>query len=301
MKRTAFSMLACFLGLTILSGCGAPAGNSNLTAANSNLSNSNINLSNANVANANFTGTSNMVDAREPDEYQATVKLNFEAVGEQQKATLPTIAALVSRRGADRRMEFTLANGEKVIYLDTAGNNYLILPNRRQYAELNRDTLGFEVRRMMMPEQLVEQVKAMQGVERVGEETINGRRVIKYRYASVANTGTQAGQVGTESFLIVDGETGLPLRSETMSQSQTGGNVQGYKGLRIVTEMSDINLDPDPAQFSLPADYAKIDSEQVKAQVNLIFNAVATLVGQAIQQGQQQTLPTVSPTVTPVR
>jgi hypothetical protein len=300
MDRTAYSIFACFLALTILTACGAPAGNTNLTASNTNLTNSNVNA-NLNVANANFTGTSSTVDAREPDEYQAKVQLNFEAIGDQQKATLPTISAIVSRRNADRRMEFTLANGEKVIYLDTAGNNYLILPNRRQYAELNRDTLGFEVRRMMLPEQIVNQVKGMQGVERVGEETMNGRRVVKYRYAAVANTQTQAGQVGTESYLLVDTETGLPLRSETMSQSQTGGNVQGYKGLRIVTEMTDINLDPDPAQFTLPADYAKIDAEQVKAQANLIFSAVATLVGQAIQQGQQQSLPSVSPTTTPVR
>jgi len=285
-------------GLSILSGCGGPAGNTNSAASNTNLTNSSANISNINTSNVNSTITANSVDTREPDKYQALVKMNFEAVGDQQKATLPTISAVISRNSQDRRMEFALPNGEKVVYLDTAGNNYLILPNRRQYAELNQGTVGFDMRRMMMPEQIVNRLKSLQGVEKVGEETINGRRVMKYRYAAVANTQTQAGQVGTESFLIVDTESGLPLRSETVSQSQTGGNVQGYKGLRIVTEMTDINLTPDPAQFTLPADYAKIDAEQVKAQANLIFGAVAALVGQAMQQGhqQQQTLPTVNPT-----
>ena len=126
----------------------------------------------------------------------------------------------------DKTEEELLWRTVKVVYLDTAGSNYLILPNRRQYAELNQDTLGFDVRRMLMPEQIVNQVKGMQGVERVGEETLNGRQVVKYRYAAVANTQTQAGQVGTESYLLVDAETGLPLRSETMSQSQTAANVQ---------------------------------------------------------------------------
>ena len=297
MNKTAFSMVIALAAAGLL-GCGAPAGNTNI-AANTNLSNSSANRSNLNTANTNTNTMSSSVDAREPDKYQALVKLNFEAIGDQQKATLPTISAVVSRNGQDRRMEFALANGEKVVYLDTAGSNYLILPNRRQYAELNQDTLGFDVRRMLMPEQIVNQVKGMQGVEKVGEETMNGRQVIKYRYAAVANTQTQAGQVGTESYLLVDAETGLPLRSETMSQSQTGGNVQGYKGMRVVTEMSDINVNPDTAQFTVPAEYAKIDAEQVKSQVNLIFGAVATLVGQAIQQGQQQTLPTITPT--PVR
>jgi hypothetical protein len=297
MNRTALVILTA-TSLSILAGCGAPAGNSNMAASNTNFTNSNI--SNINTSNVNSTFTSTAVDAREPDKYQALVKLNFEAVGDQQKATLPTISAVVSRNSQDRRMEFALPNGEKVVYLDTAGKNYVILPNRRQYAELSQDTIGFDIRRMLMPEQIVNQVKNQQGVEKVGEDTVNGRRVVKYRYAAVANTQTQAGQVGTESFLIVDAETGLPLRSETVSQSQTGGNVQGYKGLRIVTEMTDINLNPDPAQFEVPAGYAQIDAEQVKAQANLIFSAVAALVGQAMQQGQQQqTLPTVSPT--PVR
>ena len=40
--------------------------------------------------------------------------------------------------------------------------------------------------------------------------------------------------------MLVDKQTGLPLRTETVSQSQSGGNVKGVNGVRIVTEMTDI-------------------------------------------------------------
>jgi hypothetical protein len=138
----------------------------------------------------------------------------------------------------------------------------------------------------MMPEQIVNQAKNLQGMRLVGEENQNGRTVVKYAYQSAANTQTGAGTVATESLLVVDKETGLPLRTETVAQSQSGGNVQGVSGGRVVTEMTDIKTTPDPALFNLPTDYAKIDPNVVKAQVNAIFQIVATFVGQAIQNAQ---------------
>ena len=289
-------MGAFFAGALIPAGCGTPTGNTNLTAVNTNANatNSLANSSNINAIPANPTGSA--VDAREPEQYQANVRLTLETIGQAQKASLPTLGATVARSGADRAMEFKLPNSETVIYLEKGNQNYLLLPNRKQYAELNEQSLGFEVRRLMMPAEIVQQVKSIPGLRLVGEENMNGRTVTKYAYSGTADTQTQAGTVATESFLIVDKETGLPLRSETVSQSQSGANVQGVQGLRVVTEMTDIEATPDPNKFVLPTDYQKIDPETVRAQVNLIFNAVAALVGQAIQQAQ--TAPAASPTPT---
>ncbi|MEJ7846975.1 MAG: hypothetical protein WKF92_02685 [Pyrinomonadaceae bacterium] len=282
----------------ILAGCGAQPGatNVNLTNSNSNLSNSFANASNINSVNTNSM-TPSVVESREPEQYQATVKLILEAIGDTQKTAVPPLGAVVARNGADRAMEFTLPNNEKVIYIEKAGVNYVVLPNRKQYAELTKESVGFEVRRLLMPEQIVNQIKSLQGVRLVGEENMNGRTVIKYAYSGTANTQTQAGNVGTESVLLVDKETGLPLRSETVSQSNSGGNVQGYKGMRIVTEMSDIKTAPDAQIFNVPTDFQKIDSEQVKAQVGLIFNMAAAVIGQVMQQQAKPANP--SPTVSP--
>jgi hypothetical protein len=44
--------------------------------------------------------------------------------------------------------------------------------------------------------------------------------------------------------------------------------VQGYKGLRIVTEISDIKTEASPELFAVPTDLQKIESAQVRAQVD---------------------------------
>lgn len=269
----------------LLAGCGAQSGTANVNISNSGSSGSNstANVAAANSANTNSAPSVTVSESKEPDQYQATVTLKIEAIGAQ-NMTMPSLSANVARNSADRRMEFTMPAGGRVVFLDKGGKNYLILPEKKQYAELDRNSLGFDVRRMLMPEQIVEQVKSVQGMQRVGDEKYNGRDVIKYRYAAVANTQSQAGQVATESFLLVDKLTGLPLRSETVSQ--TGANVQGYSGMRIITEISDIKAETSPDIFAEPTSFQKIESEQVRGQVDLIFNSVAMLIGQMIKQVQ---------------
>jgi hypothetical protein len=271
--------------ISMAGGCQAPATNTVTTNRTVN-TNTNIN------SNTNTSSSTSTITTSEPNEYQANVKLTLESMGEQ-KASTPPIGAMVARSGADRVMEFALPTGEKVIYLDKGGMNYLILPNRKQYAELTKEAVGFEVRRLLMPDQIVEQVKAIPGVRLVGEETLNGRPVVKYAYSGTANTQTQAGTVATESYILVDKETSLPVRSETVSQTQSGANVQGVSGVRMVTEMTDIKTTPDANIFTLPTDYAKIDPEQVKAQANVLFQAAAAVIGQMVKQAQA---PVASPT-----
>jgi hypothetical protein len=279
---------------TLFIGCGAqPGTNVNLANSGVNPSNSSVRAPNTNAVNSGSVSTV-PVEAKEPASYQAAVTLKLEAIGGEQNVALPTLTANVARSGADRRMEFSMPAGGRVVFLDKAGKNYLILPEKKQYAELNRESLGFDVRRMLMPEHIVEQVKNIQGVQVVGEEKYNGRDAIKYRYTAVADTQTRAGQVATESFLIVDKANGVPLRSETVSQSQSGGNVQGYSGLRVVTEITEIKTDVAADLFAEPSGYQKIESEQVRSQVNMIFNSVAMLIGQLMKQGR----PPASPAVT---
>lgn len=271
--------------VSLATACGGATGNTNLSTVNTNtgISNSVVN------SNLNTSGSAgSIVETREPDQYQAMVKLSLEPIGGDKKATLPAIGAKVARSTGDRVMEFTMPNNEKVIFLDKGGVNYLILPGRKQYAELTKESIGFDVRRMLMPEQIVTQIKAIPGVKLAGEETMNGRQVTKYTYQSTANTQTTAGTVGTESYMIVDKETGLPLRTETVTQSQSGGNVQGMSGVRVVTEMTDIKTAVEPAMFALPTDFQKIDAETVKTQVSMIFQVVGTFIGQAMNSNQQR-------------
>ncbi len=290
-------LLAGIVVTAILVAAGCQPAATNTTVVNTTTVNRNANInSNTSVT----TTTTTTITTSEPEQYQANIKLTLETLGEAQKASMPPLGAVVARSGADRVMEFALPTGEKVIYLDKGGMNYVILPGRKQYAELSKEAVGFEVRRLLMPDQIVSQVKAIPGVRLVGEEMVNGRSVVRYAYSGSANTQTQAGTVATESFVLVDKETNLPVRSETVSQSQSGGNVQGMNGLRIVTEMTDIKTTPDATIFTLPAEYQKIDAEQVKAQANLIFSTIAAVVGQMVKQAQAPAT-SPSPMVSPAR
>jgi hypothetical protein len=266
---------------------GCPAGtpttnvNTNTNAAN------NANSSNANSTNSNTNANSatSAVETKEPDKYTALVKLKFETTGDQ-KLTMPgEMQATVARSGQDRRMEFNMPNGEKLIYLETGGKNLVIVPNRKQYAELNKETVGFDVRSMMMPAQIVNQVKMMKGVRRVGDEKYADREAVKYEYDAVTETKTQAGNVQTKSYIFVDKETGLPLRSETTSASLSGG-YQGIQGLRIVTDMTNIQTNVDQSLFAEPTDFAKVQPDQVKQQIDLVFNVVNLFLQQMLKSAQ---------------
>src|SRR5687768_9998425 len=82
-------------------GCGAPG--TNTTVSNTNV-NSNTNLlSNTNL-NSTTTNTT-AITTREPESYQANVRLSLQALGDAQTATMPTLGAVVARSGADRVME----------------------------------------------------------------------------------------------------------------------------------------------------------------------------------------------------
>lgn len=252
-------------------------------AANVNVNpNSNANLVSIGNANSNDSKDAGATaETKEPEQYQATVTLKFEVAGASNIAS-PPIKADVARNGADRRMEFVLPNGDKLIYVDHDGKQFVIAPNRRQYAELTKDALGFEVRKMLTPAQIVEQVKTLKGVERIGEEKVDGRDAIKYRYGATTNTQTKAGTVATESVILVDKETGLPLRSTTTSQSQDG-SVQGVRGLNFITEIGNIRPTAEAALFAEPTDMQKVAPEQIKQQVDAVFSAAMAILGQLMK------------------
>jgi hypothetical protein len=285
LKPSTLLFLSATLALALFgSACQQPAtnSNSNTAAANANMSPAmNVNASPA-TADAGP-----MIETREPDKYRATLVLTAEATGGGSTPNIPKLTAEVARDGDARRISFKMPNGEPVIYLDRSDKRYAVLPNRKQYAELTQEALGFDVARMMTPGQMVQYLKQQRGYERVGEETLDGRTAVKYRYAGTSQTGTAAGEVKAETFVYVDKDTGLPLRAELSSEAT--GNVQGVKGLKIVAVMSDISTDVDPSQFEVPQGLSKVDPQQVRQQVDA-FAAIARvfLLNMVNQQQQQQ-------------
>lgn len=268
-------------------GCQPPAVNTNVSVNTSLDNKTNTNSASSNLANASDMNTNGSIsEVKEPEKYQAKINLSLQAENTAgQNSALPGLTSMVARDGSNRRMEFTLPNNQKIIYLETNGKSLVVLPDRKQYAELNEQSTGVNVRSLMMPDQIVKQMQNMQGVKRAGEETIDGRSVIKYTFQSMTDTKTQAGNVATESYFLVDKETGLPIRSETVSESQSG-NVQGFKGIKVVTQMSEIKTEVPADLFAEPTDLAKVDEAQIRGQIDLLFSVVTNVISQAIKSAQ---------------
>lgn len=274
------------------SACNAPAANGT-TANSATVSTQNSAVGSNQISTNGSAASSNpnaaaspnaFVETKEPEQYQATVLLKLESSGEQNNMNFPAIKADVARSGNDRRMEFKLPSGETVVYLDRAGRQLIISPQKKQYGELDKESTGVDVRRLLMPEQIVSQLKNVKNLERVADDTVDGRSAVKYRFAATTDTKSAAGQVKSESFILVDKETGLPLRSYTNLGAQN--NVQGVNSLNFVTEINNIKTDVDAKMFAEPTDFQKVAPEQIRGQLDGFLRMATMLFGQMMKSNQ---------------
>lgn len=259
--------------------------------------NTNVNA-NATGANVNAATAPSTIAAREPETYKGTIVFTAQTEGGDQTIGIPKLSAEVAKNGNDRRLSFKLPDGSDLVYLEKGGVQYGIAPARKQYAELTAEATGFQLHRLMTPGQIVAHLDRLKGLESAGEEQVNGRTAMKYRYARTAQTKTSAGEVKTESFVYVDKETGLPLRAELFSEAS--GNVQGVKGANVVAEMQNITTNVDPSLFEIPAGFNKVPEAQVRAQVDAVANTMLAALGALMRNRESAPPPpTPSPTTSP--
>lgn len=272
-----------------------PATNTNNSNTNSNLNaNTSAANENANVSSSLNDSTSSF-NASEPDKYSATLVFTIQTSGGDKTMGVPPLSVQVARNGADRRVEFKLPDGTPLVYLDHDNHHYVIAPGKKQYAELNKEATGTDLQKLMTPGQIVDSLKNKNGVQKAGEEQINGRTAEKYTYSTAKNTNTQAGEVAAQAFFYIDKETRLPLRAEIDAESS--GNVKGVNSARIVAEMRDINTAIDTTMFDIPAGFSAVPPEKVRQQIDALTGAITAIVKAMI--ANIHTEPAASPTVTP--
>src|ERR1700752_838973 len=182
----------------LISGCVPPKNDNANANANSN-ANANANSS-ASTANSNSSSESSTaaINTREPEKYSATLVFSMETQGGEKTIGIPSLSMQVAKNSEDRRVEFKLPDGTPLVYLDHDNRHYVILPSRKQYAELSKEATGIQLHKLLTPGQLFDHLKKIKTVERVGEESLNGRQADKYRYAAEKQTNTKAGEVKAE-------------------------------------------------------------------------------------------------------
>ena len=274
-RRMIGGTICLFSLLAIAGGCKMETGGTN---SNSNL-NANMNAnSNSNTGNFNATSenTGPTINTHEPDKYSSTLVFSIETSGGDKAVGIPSLSVNVARNGDDRRLEFKLPDGSPLVYVDHENHHYVVLPARKQYAELTQEATGVQMHKLLTPGQLVEDLKKINGIQRAGDDTINGRTAEKYQYSAAADTKTKAGEVIANAFVYVDKEAGLPLRAELLAQST--GDVKGMNTARVVAEMRDINTNVDPSMFQPPAGYEKVAPEKVRQQIDALTGAVTAIL-----------------------
>src|SRR2546421_3830632 len=272
-RKNSTVTISLFIGLIIAIYACQPATNTN-SNANTNVNANTTANTNTNVSSA--ADSSSAFNAREPEKYSGTLSFTIETSGGEKTVGIPPLTVQVARNGDDRRLEFKLPDGTSLIYLDHQNHHYVIAPARKQYAELNKESTGAQFQKMMTPGQIVEDLKNKSGVEKVGDESINGRAAEKYRYSVAKNTDTKAGEVKAEAFVYIDKETRLPLRTEVNAEST--GNVKGVNSARVIAEMRDINTSVDTSTFDIPAGYSQVPPEKVRQQIDALTSTVAAIL-----------------------
>jgi len=143
---------------------------------------------------------------------------------------------------------------KRVVYLELPTGQFALLPDDKVYADLILDTINDE-QTEITPDRLLHTETENTSYQKIGSETIGGRKAIKYRV--VVNSSNAPNVSVSETLIWVDETLNMPIRSETTSAD----------GTRITTELADIAPDVDKRLFEVPQDYEKIAFKELRKRL----------------------------------
>jgi hypothetical protein len=105
------------------------------------------------------------------------------------------------------------------------------------------------------PDRLLHTEPISTAYQLLGTETVDGRSAAKYRVN--VNALATGNVTNNEMTIWIDDVLNLPIKSEVRSPD----------GVIVVTELSDITLQPDKQLFQIPTDYEKIEFSALQKQL----------------------------------
>ena len=248
-------MLAC-----LALGCTEASKETNANSAGSSAKPGN---GNANAGSRTASSQSATIDIKAPERYSVAMTISTQVTASEAPAPMLTQQLSLAKVGADRRWSFVFpAPLGQIVYLEKSGLKYLVLFERKQYVELTPDTLGFQLGSVLTPNSIADRLRSRQ-YEKLGLEPVNGRTAIKYRLTAEGDTSAH-----TDAVIFVDQETGLPLRSELNTAARAGTKS------RVIVEVRDVQLNPDLAQFDVPAGMKKVTQQEARQQIEGFASAL---------------------------
>jgi hypothetical protein len=202
---------------------------------------------------------------KEPERYQALrVITSSTGVGANGSGAADSSSSqtFIARDGERRREDYETPAGTKISFLQLTNGIYVLLPEKKMYAEWKPLAGGTGEGRAasvppdFSPDKLLNEARPEAHYEKLGAETVDGRESAKYRVILRGKTGA-AKEVTTESLVWVDETLGMPIKSE---MTLTGG-------ARVTMELRDIREMVDASLFELPQDYRKVEEREIFAQL----------------------------------
>ena len=216
------------------------------------------------TSSGNSTFTTPPFSTKEPDRYRAIRVTSFTTTPGSENSN----QVLIARDGQSRREEYPGGAMGQIVYLEIPSGNFILLPSRKQYADLNtlssaptspdgpnRSERPVDDPPPLSPDQLLNESHPSATYEKLGNEPLSGRTTTKYRVVVLNGAATSAA-TSNETFIWVDDELGMPVKSETITTS----NGQSAK---VTTELRDVSFELDESLFSWPSDYKKVEAEHI--------------------------------------
>jgi len=228
-------------------------------------------VDNQNAGAANVNGASQETSAtppfatKEPERYQAVRVVTSTLNGASADNAQPVESKrTVIARDGDKRREDYETEGGTISFLQLSSGSYLLLPEKKLYAEWKPDAIGATdenassaVEPVLPADKLLNEARPQSHYEKLGTEKINGRETVKYRVTVRGQMGT-AKDIAIESLIWVDETLGMPVKSELISPN----------GAKVSMELRDIAETVDESVFDLPQDYRKVAAREILEQLN---------------------------------
>jgi outer membrane lipoprotein-sorting protein len=119
----------------------------------------------------------------------------------------------------------------------------------------NEDSNAAEQDAETSPDRLLHTELVTPRFQKLGDETVAGRKMQKYRVVVNSSAGENV-SLG-ETLLWFDEALHMPVRTEISSPT----------GTRITTELSEVVLNVDPKLFEIPKDFQKIEFSKLRERL----------------------------------
>lgn len=202
-------------------------------------------------ANKTIISATPPFETKEPERYRATRTITITNASGDTSVTKNSIA-----RDGELRRDESNTEGQKVVYLTLSDGRFVLLPGEKLYAAVDEaQTSDNEDASETSPDRLLHAELITPGYQKLGNETLGGKDLQKYRI--IVNNSAGENVSAGETLLWFDEKLRMPVRTESRSPN----------GTRTITELADVMLDVDKTLFQIPKDYEKIEFSKLRERL----------------------------------